>query len=268
MGIDGARTRCGYLDLPWGQVHCRTVDADPGLGVLILLHQSPLSSRTFEPALAPLARHVRPFALDTPGHGGSDRAPSVWEVEDYAAAVWSAVDALGATSVALLGRATGSVIALEAALQRPERVSRLVLHGLPVYTAGERTSRLASFAPPWEATDDGAHLGWIWDRVRGEYPWAPPELVTALVADYLAAGPDFAAAYRAIWRYDLAARAPALTVRALLLSGTADRIAAMQPRARDLLPDLESLVLEGATDFVALQEPERYADAVADFILR
>src|SRR5689334_3062679 len=34
----------GYLNVPWGQVHFRTVDAPSSLPLLILLHQSPLSS--------------------------------------------------------------------------------------------------------------------------------------------------------------------------------------------------------------------------------
>src|SRR5690242_19505854 len=34
----------GYLNMPWGQVHFRTAPAPSNLPVLLLLHQSPLSS--------------------------------------------------------------------------------------------------------------------------------------------------------------------------------------------------------------------------------
>jgi predicted acylesterase/phospholipase RssA len=89
------------------------------------------------------------------------------------------------------------------------------------------------------------------------------------VRDYLAAGPDFAASYRAIWRYDLrAAAAGGIAVPTLLIGGTRDRIAAMHPRAQALLPAAEAVTLDGATDFVAEQEPERFARCVTDFIAR
>src|SRR5436190_19442620 len=110
----------GYLKVPWGQVHFRTVDAPAKLPVLLLLHQSPLSSETYEPLLPHLASWCRPFALDTPGYGGSSPAPQGWEVADYAAAVWACADALGTEKPMLLGRATGAVFALEASLAKPE----------------------------------------------------------------------------------------------------------------------------------------------------
>ena len=98
---------------------------------LLLLHQSPLTSETYEALLPHLASWCRPFALDTPGYGGSSPAPASWKVADYAAAVWACADALGAWKVMLFGRATGSVFALEAALAKPERTHGLMLYGYP-----------------------------------------------------------------------------------------------------------------------------------------
>ena len=75
--MKGASER-GYLELPWGQVHYRRA-GDPSAPPLVLLHQSPLSSATFEPALAALAaRGVYAVAVDTPGFGMSDAAPRQW----------------------------------------------------------------------------------------------------------------------------------------------------------------------------------------------
>ena len=253
----------GYFKLPWGDLHYRTAACAGDRPVLFLLHQSPLSSETFEPMLPLLASWCRPYALDTPGYGASSPAPPAWEVADYAAAVWACADALGAERVILFGRATGAVFALEAALLRPERTHRLILHGLPVYTAAERAERLAGFAPPIEPRADGSHLGQIWQRIAREYPWMEPGLATLLVRGYLAAGADFAAAYRAIWRHALAPRP--LPVPTLLLSGTRDRLYYMHERAVALLPQAEAEVFEGATDFIAWQEPARLERRLAHF---
>ena len=260
-----------YIDLPWGQVHLRTVASGAAARwPVFLLHQSPLSSRNYEQLLPLLTGPCHPVALDTPGYGSSSPAPAHWEVEDYANAVWDAADALGWPGQAVLfGRATGAVFALQAALSRPDRVRCLILHGMPVYTDAERAHRMAHFAPPLPLQADGSHLQRIWDRIQGEYPWIDPALATHLAADFLAAGPDFAQSYRAIWRYDLAHHARAGTgCPTLLLGGSADRIAFMHARAVALLPNAESLVLNGATDFVAEQAPVQLARPVQDFIAR
>ena len=256
-----------YMPMDWGQLHYRTVPADPALPLLIMLHQSPLSSRNYESVLPLLTDHCRPLALDTPGYGGSSAVPEEWAVADYAQVVWDVADRLGAERVFVFGRATGAVFALEAALAQAQRVQGLVLHGMPVYTDAERADRMRSFAPPFPAAADGAHLTGIWKRIHNEYPWIDPELATRFTHDFLSAGPDFARSYRAIWRYDLPQRvAGGSDLPTLLLAGSADRIAFMHERAVALLPQAQAVWLEGATDFVAEQAPALFARQLTDFM--
>jgi pimeloyl-ACP methyl ester carboxylesterase len=257
----------GYLNVPWGQVHYRTVEASATLPMLLLLHQSPLSSETYERLLPYIASWCRPVALDTPGYGGSSPAPSDWEIADYAQAVWTCADALGAGKVMLLGRATGAVFALEAALARPERTQALMLYGYPAYNAEERAHRRAHHAPPNPPKDDGSHLQVIWNRIKGEYPWMDPALAMLSIRGYMAAGEDFASSYRAVWRHDAAVRRK-LPAPTLLMGGTKDRLYFLFERAQKLFPDAESHIFEGATDFVMYQEPARFAATIADFAKR
>jgi pimeloyl-ACP methyl ester carboxylesterase len=267
MSFSAASVVKAYLPMDWGQLHYRTVPADPSLPLLIMLHQSPLSSRNYESVLPLLADHCRPLALDTPGYGGSSAVPEHWTVADYAQVVWDVADKLGAQRVFVFGRATGAVFALEAALAQPQRVQGLVLHGMPVYTDAERADRMRSFAPPFPPAADGAHLTGIWKRIHSEYPWIDPELATHFTHDFLSAGPDFARSYRAIWRYDLPQRlAAGPKLPTLLLGGSADRIAFMHARAVALLPQAQAVWLEGATDFLAEQEPARFAKQLTDFM--
>jgi haloalkane dehalogenase len=258
----------GYLELGWGQVHYRAVAAEPELPLLVLLHQSPLSSRMHEPLLPLLANTVRPVALDTPGYGDSDKPPSEWEIADYAAAVLEAAAKLDPRPFHLFGRATGALIAAEIALGAPDRLLSLTLHALPVYDDAERKALLEGYAPPYALDEAGGHLAWIWRRIKHEYPWMDAALATRCLADYLAAGPDFAAAYRAMWRYDAARLRAGWTVPTLLVHGGRDRIAEMRPRARALLPEAEEVYFEDATNFIAEQEPERLAAALLPFLAR
>ena len=261
------RVRRAYLDLPGGQVHYRTVDVDLALPPLLLLHQSPLSSRMYEAVLPLLAGTVRPVALDTPGYGGSEAPPREWEIADYGRWVLAVADALGAQRFHLFGRATGALFAACVARTAPERLLSLTLHGLPLYAEEERAALLAGYAPPYPPKPDGSHLASIWSRIRHEYPWMDGAMATRRVAEYLEAGPDFAASYRAMWRHDaLAAIGEGWRVPTLLIHGGRDRIAEMRPRALALLPAAEEVYFEDATNFVAEQEPERFAAALIPFL--
>jgi pimeloyl-ACP methyl ester carboxylesterase len=256
--------KAGYLRAPWGQVHYRTADVTrPDRPLLVMMHQSPLSSLRYREVLDGLAEFCVPIAVDTPGYGQSEAGAGEWTVDRYAEVAWFVADAFGSARPWLFGRATGAVFALHAAAQRPGEAAGVILHGVPVYTEEEKAARLADFAPPYDLSADGAHLDWIWRRVTGEYPWAGPALVTALVADYLHAGPDFAASYRAIWRHDLHASARAAGPVDLLLAGGADRIGSMHERAVTAIGHRAAVVLPEATDFVAEQDPGAFCRVLA-----
>lgn len=259
----------GYLTLSSVSVHFLTA-GDQSVGadrpLLILLHQSPLSSRRYRKVLPLLAQFCIPVAIDTPGYGNSEDPSEEFHVSQYAALVWEVVDAWGAEKAWLFGRATGAVFALQAAADRPHRTIGTILHGLPVYTDEEKRARLASFAPTYLASADGSHLHQIWQRIQGEYPWASAALLTEFVRDYLAAGADYSASYRAIWRHDLRSSTSRAAPIDLLLAGDADRIFFMHQRAVAAIAHRRALVLEGATDFLAEQDPERFAAVIREVL--
>jgi len=152
-------------------------------------------------------------------------------------------------------------------LAKPERTQCLMLYGYPAYNDEERAHRRARHAPPNPLKDDGSHLQVIWNRIKGEYPWMDPSLAMLSIRGYVIAGEDFASSYCAVWRHDPAVPRK-LPMPTLLLGGTKDRLFFMFERAKQLFPDAEPRVLEGATDFVMYQEPERFAGAIAEFAKR
>ncbi|MGK5078811.1 alpha/beta fold hydrolase [Janthinobacterium sp. HLX7-2] len=68
------------------------------------------------------------LAVDLPGHGRSGGAAKD-SVEELAQWLLAVLDAAGAAKAMLIGHSMGSLIALEAAFQAPERVSHLVMLG-------------------------------------------------------------------------------------------------------------------------------------------
>jgi pimeloyl-ACP methyl ester carboxylesterase len=227
-----------------------------------MLHQSPLSSATFEAVLEPLAqRGLHAVALDTPGFGMSDPTPRPWTIPDYAAAVWQVADALGFDEVTLLGQHTGAVVACESAKQAPQRVTGIVLQGLPLYDAAEREEKISSYAPAYVPTEDGSHLLVIWDRVLGLYPGLAVEETDRQVLEYLATGPDFATAYRAVFAHEVDTGS-LRDVPIALVHGEQDLVHRFTDTVTAALPWAHLDVVPG-TDFAPDEYPAEFADAVA-----
>lgn len=121
--------REGYLTLPDGR-RLFAVQAGRGSPPLVFLHGLGGSQTTWQVVLPDLVAQHRVVALDLPGHGLSDK-PSPEET-DYslnglAQAITEALDALDLPPVVLIGHSLGGAVAMQVALQHPERISRLVL---------------------------------------------------------------------------------------------------------------------------------------------
>lgn len=198
------------------QVHYRRVGDGP---VVLMLHISPLSSRTFGPVMDRLADSFTVIAPDRPGYGDSDLleldAP---EISDYAAALGATVDALDVESMIVYGRATGATVAVEFARQNPHRCVALALENLVMVSEEQRPVLLKRFAPALDPVWDGSHLlrAWSWWRDFMLYwPWFDRRLATRLdvdlpspaslhedVMDTLGSGTQYALAPNAVFRYD------------------------------------------------------------------
>lgn len=90
---------------------------------VVLLHGFAMHSGLFAPILPALARTHRVHSVDIPGHGHSPPLAR-FELPSLVEAIDAAIDAREST---VLGWSLGGQIALQWALMRPERVTRLVL---------------------------------------------------------------------------------------------------------------------------------------------
>jgi len=75
----------------------------------------------------PLAERHRVLVPDLPGHGGSTPLPEARDVDALADAVLAMADAEDIRHAVWVGHSLGGVVALRAAVRRPERVRGLVL---------------------------------------------------------------------------------------------------------------------------------------------
>ncbi|MFI7429967.1 alpha/beta fold hydrolase [Micromonospora sp. NPDC049836] len=120
---------------------------------VVLLHGHPRTHATWHRVAPLLADGHTVICPDLRGYGGSSKPPSdpghtVYSKRAMAADVVALLDALGHRRAAVVGHDRGSYVAMRAALDHPDRVSRLgVLDGVPI---GEALSRCdARFAARW-----------------------------------------------------------------------------------------------------------------------
>ncbi|MFN8534129.1 MAG: alpha/beta hydrolase [Dehalococcoidia bacterium] len=261
------KPRKGYVDAPTGQVHYRVLgDGEP----LVLLHQSPNSSLMFSRAMPHLAAlGLKAIAIDTPGYGNSDVPDSLPTVETYASVIPAVLDAFGLERSAVLGHHTGAATACEFAASQPEKVTKLILNGPPVYTDDERLRRLDR-APtgPMPLQADGSHLMQRWQRRIAASPgWSDLEAMQRGVVQTLYAGNYDWYGHRAAFEYRMMPRLLSLTVPTLILTNTGEDLYQLSCRAHDLRPDFAFVALEGGTHDIVDEQPENWAKAVAAFVL-
>jgi pimeloyl-ACP methyl ester carboxylesterase len=280
LGVMKGTSR-GYVTTPMGQVHYISQSpADGGGRPLVLLHQSPWFSIQFAKVLPLLAaRGFAAVAPDRPGFGMSDVPDTPPTVEDYADNLADTLDALGIEQAAVVGHHTGSGVAVALAHRHPGKVSRLVLDGVPFYTAEQRAQRLAR--PHWDRwlEPDGAHLKARFDaranskgrqlRAAGvdtgqDRAWLAG--VQWSVMSLFLAGETEWYGHNAAFSYDMTDALGAIAAPTLIVSYTEDALYEMNKRAHAARPDFEMITFEGGHAQMPFDEPEHWVDAVAPFL--
>ena len=251
-----------YVDCRYGQLHVHTAFPSSGgfdeLVPLICLHPGPLSGRVFRTLLGDLGRDRSVYAPDLPGHGESDAPDAPPSMTEYAAAIGDLIDGLRLRQVDVLGWQGGSLAAAELAIQRAERVRRVVMVSVPLYDARERE---AYNSRPWpaRAREDGGHLQDEWSRIRRTRgATAPLSRVSDDLAGALRAGDSAVWGPSAVANYAGGERLPLLRQPTLVLRPH-DEYWDMGPRVDGLvrecrrvdLPDRDGSLFETATAEVA-----------------
>lgn len=89
---------------------------------LVLLHGNTVSSKFFSPVIEALSREYHVIAMDFLGCGQSDRL-SVWPADlwyEWSMQVVALCEKLGLSGVKLIGCSGGALVAINAALERPD----------------------------------------------------------------------------------------------------------------------------------------------------
>jgi pimeloyl-ACP methyl ester carboxylesterase len=260
--------RRAFVDGPFGQIHAWVTPPVAGKPPLVLFHPSPYSGAYFHALMSIMAPGRQLIALDIPGFGASAPPPGAISLEDYAGALSQALKGLvpAEPQFDVMGFHTGAMIAVEVAVQEPERVRRLVVAGLPFQ---EREARAAAFAPMARSpslAEDGGHLMTYWNIIaRARSEGVSLCQAQRKFAEAMAALPHGWRAYEALSRYPAEARIPRVRqpVRLLLINE------ALRPRtlaAAPLFPCAELVELPNLNRDAFDVAPEIIARATQDFL--
>lgn len=256
MPIHDSDIQRRFVDTANGQFHirCSRQTTPSDVLPLVMLHASPASAQTLDPLLKGLGRYRSCYAPDTMGFGDSAPPPlAAPEATDYASWVMEAIDALEIDRFHLYGSHTGAHIAVEAALQQPDRVESLVLDGMAMFTSEEQRDVLENYAPAKSPDEIGSQFNWAWHFIRDQalfFPYfhrtathargqdmPPPELLHALTVDVLKGLTTYHLGYRAAFRHSGRERLPLVKQPVLVTADLSDPLHVNAELAASLISD-------------------------------
>jgi pimeloyl-ACP methyl ester carboxylesterase len=238
---------------------------------LLLIHGLGYARWGWEPVIDLLAAEHEVVLFDNRGIGESDAPLGPYTARMLAEDAVAVLDAAGLERAHVLGTSLGGMVALQVALDWPDRVDRLVLActtpgGSGAAPMPDRTVRLMGEAATLPM--DVALRRFV-ENAFGPNP--EPELVERIMAHRLAtaqAPAAWAAQAAAGATFDVWERVGAIRARTLVLTGDEDGV--VDPRNSELLaeriPGARLEVFPGAGHLFFWEQPERFVSVVTEFL--
>jgi 3-oxoadipate enol-lactonase len=240
------------------------VEAGNGGVPIVFLHGVGSDKSVWEPQLAHFSRTRRTVAFDYPGYGDSEPAAEGTSRDDYAAAIFAGMDALGIERVHVCGLSLGGVVAIAMHALAPERCASLVLAD----TFAVHPDGPGIYERSISASADLRALA----EARVDFLLAPGALADVrreVVETMAKIDPT---AYRigaeAVWLADQRDRAAAIEVPTLVICGEEDRVTppALSEELATIIPEAKLELIPGAGHISNLERPAEFNRAVAEFI--
>jgi 3-oxoadipate enol-lactonase len=228
--------------------------------------------RLWDGAVEHLRNDYRLLRFDSRGHGASGSTPGPYTLALLAGDILAVWDALGVERSCLAGLGLGGVVAVEAALRQPQRVSALV----PVSCRASMTDAYRAIWPPM--VDLAARGGMqavaqttIERWFAAEFRERNPQLIHTIREAILATSVDgYLGSIAALLSLDWRGQLDAFRMPVLYVSGEHDRVGAppeVMQQLSDATPGSRHAVLPGATHLSVVCSPDAFARELRSFFV-
>lgn len=232
---------------------------------IIFLHGVGSDKSVWAPQLEHFGRSRRAIAFDYPGYGESDLRLDA-NRDDFAAAIFAGLDALGVNRAHICGLSLGGVIAIAMHAAAPQRCASLVLadtfaihpEGQAIHDRSVDASRTAGMRAIAEQRVGALLAPSTSDAVRSD-----------VIQTMAAIDPDaYRLGARAVWLADQRERAASIEVPTLVIVGTLDAITppSLSDELAAMIGEAQVKRIDGASHLANLDRPDEFNRLVDEFL--
>lgn len=242
------------------------VEGDPSQPPLVLLNSIGTDMDLWDAALPALRDRFSLLRIDTRGHGASDAPPGDYGMIMLAGDVVAAMDAAGIDAAVVAGVSLGGMIAMQLALEFPER-----LDGIALICTSATMDRAAWTERVEKVRDKG--VAGIVDLamsrfLSAEFVEARPEVAWSVRRGLMTMEPDgYAGCAAAIRDMALADRLGEFSTPTLVVTGDCDTSTPFDGHGEHLVAAIPCVrhVTLAAAHLAPLEAPDDLAAAIIDF---
>jgi pimeloyl-ACP methyl ester carboxylesterase len=263
--IDAGGIETSYLEAGTGEPVVMLHGSGPGVSAMA----------NWQHNIGTLAQRFRVLAPDIVGFGATQRSDDVvYSLRTWTDHIWAFLDAHGIEKTAIVGNSLGGRIALQMAIDAPDRITKMVLMGSPgvgmALTDG--LAALRAYEPSHDA---------MRDLLRNYFAVDPAMITDELVEiRYEASIADGAyEAYRTMFFDPLHTGSElgiteeevrAIATPALLVHGREDKVVPMQVSVTmlGLLPNADLHVFSACGHWTQIERADEFSALVSDYLAR
>lgn len=235
---------------------------------VILIHGLTSDAFMYEKEIEALKKDHRVIALDSRGHGRSDK-PAEYTLDDHIQDVISLMDELNIERANILGTSMGSYIAQGVAIHAPERVDQLIL---VVAKAHGQTSSMARLFKVYESEVEGMTFDEKSEHVT-QYIYYDVEAVKKsrkAIEDKSVqlTNHEQVTASKALEQFDFRDELGQVQAETLVISGKHDELNPPEygEEIAELIPDATFVQYEYSGHSPSVEQPSRFIETVCGFL--
>jgi 3-oxoadipate enol-lactonase len=237
---------------------------------VVFLHSLATSRAMWREQVSALGGKYDVIAVDFRGHGDSVPTEGPYTFEQLASDIIATLDYFKLPRAALVGSSLGGIVAVQAALQWPDRISRIVLAGCrldspPAHRdlwSGRKTlveqAGLQALVEPLLA-------GWITQKSRKQHPTLATLLAHIIRKTQLEA---WFGVVSSLMSTDCKVALASLTAPVQIVCGADDPVRAEMSSWAPAMQSASYLEIPDAMHLANLDQPELFSKALLDFLER